>query len=216
MDVQAEKGGLPVIMHDGTVDRTTNGTGLVAELDWSYLSKLHATDYAPWKTSAWNDEHVPSLDQALAAAGANGHPVLLDMHFQPDKAQFDHIWDCLVKHGMTDRATILGNPETLGHVRTWYPTLATEIIEYPPAGHVRSAESAKACGATYGLASRYLSGPLVAYYQASGLKVAAWTSDSATEDNETVWAKLAGWGVVSITTSHPAELLAWEAKHCTR
>ena len=183
MDVQAEKGGWLVIMHNTTIDWSTGATGSVAQLDWSYLSTLRATAQAPWNTSAWKDERVPSLDQALAAAGANGQPVLLDMHFVPTKAQFDHIWDCLVKYGLTNRVTVLGNPKILGLVRTWYPTLATEIIEYPPAGYVRSAESARAYGATYGLASRYLSAPLVAYYHASGLKVAVWTSDSPAEDN---------------------------------
>jgi glycerophosphoryl diester phosphodiesterase len=216
MDVQAEKGGWPVIMHNATIEWSTGATGYVAQLDWSYLSTLRATAQAPWNTSAWKDERVPSLDEALAAAGANGQPVLLDMHFLPTKEQFDHIWDCLAKHSLTGRVTILGNPKILGLVRMWYPVLATEIIEYPPAGYVRSAESAKAYGATYGLAGRYLSGPLVAYYHASGLKVATWTSDSPAEDNPTVWARLAAWGVDSITTGHPAELLAWEAKNCAR
>jgi glycerophosphoryl diester phosphodiesterase len=214
MDVQAEKGGWPVIMHNLTIDWSTGATGRVAELEWSYLSTLRATAQAPWNTSAWKDERVPSLDQALAAAGANGQPVLLDMHFLPTKPQFDRIWDCLAKYGMTNRVTVLGNPKVLGLVRAWYPALATEIIEYPPSGFIRSAESARAYGATYGLASRYLSGPLVAYYHAAGLKVAAWTSDSPAEDNATVWAKLVRWGVDSITTGHPAELLAWEARNC--
>jgi glycerophosphoryl diester phosphodiesterase len=80
MGVQAEKGGWPVIMHDTKVDRTTDGTGYVAQLDWSYLFTLRATDYAPWNTSAWKGEQVRSFGEALAAAGANGRAVLLDMH----------------------------------------------------------------------------------------------------------------------------------------
>lgn len=213
MDVQAAKDGRPVIMHDLTVDATTDGTGKVAELDWSYLSKLRATKREPWNTSEWKDEHIPDLDQALTAAGAKGLPVILDMHYAPTKEQFDRVWECLVKHGMTDRVTILGNPQILGNVRTWYPTLNTEIIEYPPSGYIRSAESAKSFGATYGLASRYLTEHLVAYYHASGLKVASWTSDSPAEDNEKVWAQLVSWGVDVITTSRPAELLAWLEKN---
>jgi Glycerophosphoryl diester phosphodiesterase family/B12 binding domain len=57
MDVQAEKGGWPVIMHNTTIDWSTGATGSVAQLEWSYLSTLRATVQAPWNTSAWKDEH---------------------------------------------------------------------------------------------------------------------------------------------------------------
>ncbi len=91
--------------------------------------------------------------------------------------------------------------------------------ERPPntvASFMRAAESAKTCGDTYGLPSRYLSEQLVDYYHASDLKVATWTSDSEAEDNEAVWAKLTKWGVDVITTKHPARLLVWQAKNCAK
>lgn len=115
MDVVAEKSGMPIIMHDAKVDRTTNGAGEVAQLEWAYISTLRATNYAPWNTSPWKDERVPSLDQALAAAGVTGLPVQLDMHYVPTKEQFDQVWECLEKHDLVERAIILGGTQALGH-----------------------------------------------------------------------------------------------------
>ena len=45
-------------MHDPLVDRTTNGTGLISEMTWEELQSLNAGE----------GEHLPSLEEALAAA----------------------------------------------------------------------------------------------------------------------------------------------------
>ena len=49
-DVQFTLDGVPIIMHDATVDRTTNGTGTVADLPWSYISTLRTNDDQPVMT----------------------------------------------------------------------------------------------------------------------------------------------------------------------
>ncbi len=54
VDVQASADGVPVLMHDLTVDRTTNGSGAVAELT---LERLRALDAG--------GEPVPTLAEAL-------------------------------------------------------------------------------------------------------------------------------------------------------
>ncbi|MEM6397026.1 MAG: glycerophosphodiester phosphodiesterase family protein [Bacteroidota bacterium] len=43
-DVARTQDGLLILMHDNTVDRTTNGTGEVTDLKWSYLEKLKLKD----------------------------------------------------------------------------------------------------------------------------------------------------------------------------
>lgn len=42
MDVRLTRDGVPVIVHDDTVDRTTNGNGAVAELTWAEVQRLDA------------------------------------------------------------------------------------------------------------------------------------------------------------------------------
>ncbi|MEO6197516.1 MAG: glycerophosphodiester phosphodiesterase family protein [Dehalococcoidia bacterium] len=54
IDVQASADGVPVLMHDLTVDRTTNGTGAVAQLT---LAELRALDAG--------GEPVPTLAEVL-------------------------------------------------------------------------------------------------------------------------------------------------------
>ncbi|GJM60582.1 glycerophosphoryl diester phosphodiesterase [Persicobacter diffluens] len=44
IDIRRTKDGQLIVMHDHTVDRTTNGQGAIAELDWPEISKLQLRD----------------------------------------------------------------------------------------------------------------------------------------------------------------------------
>jgi len=65
-DVQMTRDGALVVIHDETVDRTTNGTGAVRDLN---LAQLRALD-------AGGGELVPTLEEVLALARAHGVGVL--------------------------------------------------------------------------------------------------------------------------------------------
>jgi glycerophosphoryl diester phosphodiesterase len=62
MDVQRTKDGELVVIHDETVDRTTNGTGRVADLT---LEQIRALD-------AGNGEQIPTFEQVIALAAEAG------------------------------------------------------------------------------------------------------------------------------------------------
>src|SRR5579871_7007541 len=62
VDVRATKDGHLVIMHDRTVDRTTNGTGAVKDLDFAAIRALDAgIKFDP----RYAGEKVPTLDEVL-------------------------------------------------------------------------------------------------------------------------------------------------------
>jgi glycerophosphoryl diester phosphodiesterase len=62
VDVHRTADGVLVLMHDETVDRTTDGTGAVRGLTWDEISKLDAGSHFSPKFAG---ESVPSLDSAL-------------------------------------------------------------------------------------------------------------------------------------------------------
>jgi len=68
-DVQTSAEGELVLMHDLTVDRTTNGRGMVAQLS---LRELQALDAGSWLDARFAGERIPTLAQVrdwLAAGG---------------------------------------------------------------------------------------------------------------------------------------------------
>ncbi|MBU8913256.1 MAG: glycerophosphodiester phosphodiesterase [Spirochaetales bacterium] len=62
VDVQMTADGEIVLMHDRTVDRTTDGTGKVSALDWEYVASL---DAGSWFSGEHTGEQVPRISQAL-------------------------------------------------------------------------------------------------------------------------------------------------------
>jgi glycerophosphoryl diester phosphodiesterase len=62
-DVQPTKDGVPIILHDDTVDRTTNGSGLVRNLTAAQIAGL---DAGSWFAPAFAGQRVPTLGQQLA------------------------------------------------------------------------------------------------------------------------------------------------------
>lgn len=63
LDVRRSADGEIVCMHDATVDRTTDGTGAVADLT---LAELRALDAGSWKDDRYAGERIPLLSEVLA------------------------------------------------------------------------------------------------------------------------------------------------------
>ncbi|WP_018411081.1 glycerophosphodiester phosphodiesterase [Methyloversatilis thermotolerans] len=61
-DVMLSADGMPVLMHDDTLERTTNGRGPVSAQD---LAALRMLDAGAWQGSAYAGERIPTLDEAL-------------------------------------------------------------------------------------------------------------------------------------------------------
>ncbi|WP_066059993.1 glycerophosphodiester phosphodiesterase [Robertmurraya korlensis] len=62
IDVQRSKDGELVLIHDTTVDRTTNGTGKVGDLTFEQLRSL---DAGSWKGEQYVGEPIPTFDEIL-------------------------------------------------------------------------------------------------------------------------------------------------------
>ncbi|PPU92894.1 glycerophosphodiester phosphodiesterase family protein [Xanthomonas albilineans] len=67
-DIRRAADGTLVMFHDATVDRTTNGSGKVAEMTWAQLSQLRLRDDEGGADAALTDQHPVTLEQMLAAA----------------------------------------------------------------------------------------------------------------------------------------------------
>ncbi|MDA1312941.1 MAG: glycerophosphodiester phosphodiesterase family protein [Acidobacteria bacterium] len=62
LDVYLTKDGVPVVIHDATVDRTTNGHGAVANMT---LSEIKALDAGSWYDPKFKSEKVPTFGEVF-------------------------------------------------------------------------------------------------------------------------------------------------------
>ena len=61
-DVQLTADRHPVLLHDATVDRTTNGTGAVADLT---LAEVESLDAGSWYAKRFAGTRIPQLGEFL-------------------------------------------------------------------------------------------------------------------------------------------------------
>lgn len=57
-DVKLSSDGVPFLLHDSTLERTTNGKGTAGDFTWEALSKL---DAGSWHSASYAKEPIPSL-----------------------------------------------------------------------------------------------------------------------------------------------------------
>jgi glycerophosphoryl diester phosphodiesterase len=77
-DVRGTRDGALVLMHDATVDRTTDGVGPVAELS---LDEIRRLDAGSWKAPEFAGTRVPTLREALRAMPVD---LWLNVHLKGD------------------------------------------------------------------------------------------------------------------------------------
>jgi len=66
LDVHLSSDGIPVVIHDETVDRTTNGRGVVCDMP---VGDLRCLDAGCWFDSRFAGEKIPLLSEVLDWAG---------------------------------------------------------------------------------------------------------------------------------------------------
>ncbi len=69
LDVTLSRDGIPVVIHDDTVDRTTNGHGLIRQMTLAQIKQL---DAGSWFSPKYWDEEIPTLAQVLELVGTRG------------------------------------------------------------------------------------------------------------------------------------------------
>lgn len=63
LDVQLSRDGVPVVIHDETLERVGGESHAVRDLDWIALSGI---DVGSWFNASFSDERIPSLPDVLA------------------------------------------------------------------------------------------------------------------------------------------------------
>lgn len=77
-DAKLSADGVPFLLHDATLQRTTNGHGVAGELPWAALSRL---DAGGWHSRAHAGEPLPTLESLARWCIANGR--LLNIEIKP-------------------------------------------------------------------------------------------------------------------------------------
>ena len=132
MDVHSTNDGVLVLIHDDTVDRTTDGTGRVNDFALAELQQLDAGEY--WTaddgaTTPYRGQgvRIPTLDEVLTAFPQMKFNIEIK---QVEPSIASSLCETLRAHDLTDRALIASfHPTAMNEFRAACPEVATSMVE---------------------------------------------------------------------------------------
>lgn len=188
-DIQLSSDGVPVVIHDVTLDRICGTPGLVRE---KTLKELKALDVGSWFDKQFSGERIPTLEEALTAAKTIKKYIYFDV--KPDcnwnDYQVDLFVNILRKEKWENRCVISSfNEEFIEQVWKRAPELRCGYIVASAEAYQSQLEkaAAKANSVMISLYELLLENPsLVKISQNQGVDIVAWTIDNLEEARQLV------------------------------
>ena len=125
-DLRTSRDGIPLVCHDESVDRNTDGSGKVAELLWDNIQGL---DAGIRFGEAWRGVRMPRVEVVLDITDGL---VGLNIHIKdpgPDGSTIRRVCDLLTQRGLTDTAYLaLGTESSLQMALEYAPEVSRACL----------------------------------------------------------------------------------------
>lgn len=214
LDLLASAEGEIVVIHDATVDRTTNGRGFVRAMP---LAEIRGLDAGAWFGARFAGERVPTLREVLdLMRSPAGERVRLNLETKypnsgpsPPADFEERVIRLLREAGMAGRVILQSfhYPSLLKvkEIEPAIPTAALRAAAFPPPDHVAVVRSARAD--IYSPNYRMVTREEVEALHRAGIPVVPWTVNEAREMERLLGAGIGGMRGDGIITDHPDRLI---------
>lgn len=199
LDIRATKDGQLVIMHDGSVDRTTNGHGAVKELT---LEQIRALDAGSKFDAKYADEKVPTFEEVLKLCKGK-----VCVYVDHKEAPTEQVFAMIKRFGMEKNVVVYNGPRDLiewKKIAPQIPVMPSLPSIYRRPGGIADFEKL--------LPAEVLDGNIVEWTKelvdqshAAGVKV--YVDNLGPNDNPDGFRKAIKMGVDGIQTDHPDQLI---------
>ena len=207
LDVQASKDGEAVVIHDFTVDATTDGQGRVADKTLAELKELDAGSWfdVPSINSGrrrFSGQRIPTLQEVIDEVG---HQLLLNIELKTtvfgSTGLIAEVVRLIEDHNLTHRAIVSSfNPFALRRVKRLNPRINTGLLYFfdLPAHPIRALFLFLADPDALHPEKRLVTQKYMRWARKKSYRVNAWTVDEPTEMK-----RLIALGVDGVITNRP-------------
>lgn len=208
LDVQLTRDKIPVVIHDETVDRTTDGHGRVADLMIGEIARL---DAGTWKTEDYRGEPIPTLAQVFEALSdwlnpvGRARPCLINVELKTERVRTDglerQVLNVIARYGVQHRVLLSSfSPLALYRAKKINPRLPRGLLYEASSSALLQNALIRAFTAPQALhpESPLVNAQLMQWTRRKKFQVNTWTVDEPEEAR-----RLAALGVHAIITNKP-------------
>jgi glycerophosphoryl diester phosphodiesterase len=203
LDVRFSKDGQLVVIHDDTLDRTTNGRGKVSDSTLEELKQLDAgSGFAP----QFSGEQIPTLKEVLELAKGK-IPVNIEIKDDspgPYKITdlADRVLQEVKKSGMAEQVIFSSfYPSSLQRIKERDPRMWVALLFHRDWNSLGEVTGGRAFSVV-NLRHSFLTREKIRRIHREGMKVNTYTVNSEEEMDRFI-----GWGIDGIITNHPDKLI---------
>ena len=202
-DVHLSADGVPMLLHDDTLDRTTDGAG---PIDTRNLADLRTLDAGCWYHDRFSGEAIPTLEETIALLAVLGLGANVEIKPSPGReAATGHAVGRVLRESWP---AALPPPlvssfaeHSLAAAREAAPHIARGLLIRSLGGDWAQSMRALGC-VTLHCGHRHLNRQRTARVRRAGYPLVAYTPNDR-ERAQTLF----GWGVVSVITDHPGRMI---------
>lgn len=199
-DVRTTADGVPVVIHDRTLERTTTGAGPVWE---ATFDEVRALDAGRWFSPAYAGARVPTLAATIDLIAPADAGLLLEIKPPASPEQVKAILEQVAARGLLDRTIVQSfDPEVVALVP---PDVRRGLLRLrldPETPALAAALGVVWCNPPVGDVLAH-PGPVAELVDA-GIGIMPWTANDPAQ-----WPALAAAGAAGLITDRVAELTGW-------
>jgi len=201
-DTQPSKDGVPFVLHDSTVDRTTDGTGAIRD---KTAKELKALDAGSWFHPIFTGTRLPTLAEQLEDLQVNGGNLLLEIKGSHSYQEVKDIIDLIRKYNMTKHVLIQSfDRPSLEYSFQIAPDLPIGLLCNVEDDPVATCKSMNLAAYNPDFGSLEKRPEVVKQLHDIGVIIFVWTPDTPDD-----WATLKKLGVDGIITNKATILQGW-------
>lgn len=203
VDVALTRDDVPVVLHDDTLERTTSGTGNLADID---LAELQRLDAGSWFDPRFSGERVPTLEVLSDLVHELGLGLNAEIKPTPGRGvrTAETVLNTLKRRWRPGLPLLVSSfdPECLDVARVLAPEIARGYLLWdPPADWAAIADRVDA--ATINVEQGRQTAATIGEYRDGGRPVLAYTVNNPARART-----LFDWGVAGVFTDAPGRLAA--------
>jgi glycerophosphoryl diester phosphodiesterase len=203
IDVRLTKDGRHVVIHNDTVDGTTNGTGRVDDLT---LDELQRLDAGAWFAKRFTETRLQTLPEMLAVAKGK-----INLYLDCKRIDPKLLAEEVIAAGMVRQVIVYAGPDVLALVKTASQNTIPGMTKYRPDSMSFATFVQDVAPAAVEIDADELNAELCRQFHAVGIKVQAKVLGEKWDRPE-VWERVIAAGVDWLQTDDPGGLLFFNAR----